>query len=114
MNPSHWLISKGYPAANRGQIYLHGGMQLWDCAAGTLILDEAGGYASTLDGMSVTKVQLGRRSVVASPDRILFKEWLNYSNDVLIAKSVIGTDINGSIIYQPYTKQVSNSFFSII
>ncbi len=65
-------------AANRGQIYLHGGMQLWDCAAGTLILDEAGGYASTLDGMSVTKVQLGRRSVVASPDRILFKEWLNY------------------------------------
>ena len=65
-------------SANRGQIYLHGGMQLWDCAAGCLILKEAGGYSSTLTGESVTSVLLGRRSVVASPDKVLFDEWLNY------------------------------------
>jgi myo-inositol-1(or 4)-monophosphatase len=65
-------------AANRGQIYLHGGMQLWDCAAGSLILNEAGGYSSTLEGTSVTEMLLGRRSVVASPDQALFKGWLNY------------------------------------
>lgn len=71
------VLEWAWMSANRGQIYLHGGMQLWDCAAGSLILEEAGGYSCTLEGFSVTKVLLGSRSVVASPDEILFKEWLH-------------------------------------
>ncbi|MDD5394811.1 MAG: inositol monophosphatase [Thiothrix sp.] len=65
-------------AANRGQLYLHGGMKLWDLAAGTLILAEAGGYASTLRGESVFRASMEPRSVVISPDRELFAAWFRY------------------------------------
>jgi myo-inositol-1(or 4)-monophosphatase len=65
-------------AANRGQLYLHGGMKLWDLAAGTLILAEAGGYASTLQGESVFRASMEPRSVVISPDRELFDAWFHY------------------------------------
>lgn len=72
------VLEWAWMSANRGQLYLHGGMQLWDCAAGTLILNEAGGYSSTLEGYPVESIKLGRRSVVASPDKVLFEAWLAY------------------------------------
>ena len=43
----------GLLAANRFQLYLHGGQKLWDYAAGNLILREAGGSAVTLDGSPI-------------------------------------------------------------
>ena len=65
-------------AANRGQLYLHGGMKLWDLAVGTLLLSEAGGHACTLDGEEVFRPAMRPRSVVASPDKILFEQWYAY------------------------------------
>lgn len=65
-------------AANRGHVYLHGGMKLWDLAAGTLILAEAGGYSSGLDGEPVSLTKLANNPVVASPDQELFKQWLTF------------------------------------
>lgn len=72
------VLEWAWMAANRGHLYLHGGMKLWDLAAGTLILSEAGGYASTLQGESVFRPAMAVRSVVISPDARLFAEWLAY------------------------------------
>jgi myo-inositol-1(or 4)-monophosphatase len=72
------VLEWAWMAANRGHIYLHGGMKLWDLAAGTLLLSEAGGYASTLDGESVFRASMTPRSVVISPDQTLYSEWMDY------------------------------------
>lgn len=72
------VLEWAWMAANRGHMYLHGGMKLWDLAAGTLILEEAGGYASTLEGEKVFKASMKPRSVVISPDEQLFEEWKHY------------------------------------
>ena len=65
-------------AANRGQLYLHGGMKLWDLAAGTLLLAEAGGYSATLTGEAVFQPAMEPRSVVISPDKALFEQWVAF------------------------------------
>lgn len=65
-------------AAGRLQLYLHGGMKLWDYAAGQLILAEAGGAACTLAGEAVPARVLTPRSVVASPDAGLLAAWCAY------------------------------------
>ncbi|MGW8247183.1 MAG: inositol monophosphatase family protein [Acidiferrobacterales bacterium] len=62
-------------AADRFHVYVHGGQKLWDYAAGSLILSEAGGHAQTLDGEAVPIGKFGSRSVVAALDEELFKEW---------------------------------------
>lgn len=72
------VLEWAWMAANRGHAYLHGGMKLWDLAAGTLILSEAGGYACTLEGESVFRASMTPRSVVISPDEALFSEWMDY------------------------------------
>ena len=72
------VLEWAWMAANRGHMYLHGGMKLWDLAAGTLILEEAGGYASTLQGEKVFEASMQPRSVVISPDQQLFEEWKHY------------------------------------
>ncbi|HIO92102.1 MAG TPA: inositol monophosphatase [Leucothrix mucor] len=74
------VLEWAWMAANRGHAYLHGGMKLWDLAAGTLILSEAGGYACTLDGEDVFRASMTPRSVVISPDEQLFKQWVEYLN----------------------------------
>jgi myo-inositol-1(or 4)-monophosphatase len=38
-----------YVAAGRFDVYLHGGQKLWDYAAGSLILEESGGFMCTLE-----------------------------------------------------------------
>ena len=68
-------------AASRGHVYLHGGMKLWDLAAGSLILAEAGGYACTLTGEPVFKATMTPRSVIISPDKALFLQWNDYLNN---------------------------------
>jgi len=75
------VLEWAWMAANRGHLYLHGGMKLWDLAAGTLILKEAGGYACTLDGETVFRPEMKPRSVVISPDRVLFEAWKAYLLD---------------------------------
>jgi myo-inositol-1(or 4)-monophosphatase len=65
-------------AAGRGQVYLHGGQKLWDFAAGSLLLDEAGGASRTLAGEPVFVPRLVARSVVASPDPELAAHWLGW------------------------------------
>ncbi|WP_020560391.1 inositol monophosphatase family protein [Thiofilum flexile] len=62
-------------AAGRGQIYLHGGMKLWDLAAGTLLLKEAGGIARALDGNPVSTIKVESQSVIAASDPTLFATW---------------------------------------
>lgn len=65
-------------AAGRGQLYLHGRQNLWDYAAGSLILAEAGGRAETLWGEPVLQVGLQPRSVVATLDPALFAPWRDW------------------------------------
>ncbi len=50
-------------------------MKLWDLAAGTLILSEAGGHACTLEAEEVFRPSMKPRSVLISPDKKLFEQW---------------------------------------
>ena len=72
------VLEWAWMASNRGHVYLHGGMKLWDLAAGTIILSEAGGYSSTMEGLPVFKASMQPRSVVISPDKAIFKHWREY------------------------------------
>lgn len=65
-------------ADRRFHIYLHGGQRLWDYAAGSLILAEAGGFAVTLQGEAVFALDLAPRSVVAARDAALLNVWLRW------------------------------------
>ncbi len=62
-------------ADGRLHLYLHGGQKLWDFSAGSLILAEANGVATTLEGESVFALGLEPRSVVGAVDRDLFAAW---------------------------------------
>ena len=76
------VLEWAWVAASRGQLYLHGGMKLWDCAAGSLILEEAGGYSCTLEGLPVCDIKGERYSVVASPSKVLFDKWFAYLEEI--------------------------------
>jgi len=65
-------------AAGRCHLYLHGRQKLWDYAAGSLILLEAGGSAVTLDGGPVFSPTLQPRSAAAALDPTLFKQWTQW------------------------------------
>ncbi|WP_319380017.1 inositol monophosphatase [Thiomicrorhabdus sp.] len=65
-------------AAGRGQIYLHGAQNIWDYAAGYLILHEAGGVSATLDREQVLVAQVIKRSAVAATTPELFNQWQQY------------------------------------
>ena len=65
-------------AAGRFQLYLHGGQKLWDYAAGSLILAEAGGHAITLQNDPVYTGTNAPRSVVAAGTPQLFAEWRDW------------------------------------
>jgi myo-inositol-1(or 4)-monophosphatase len=65
-------------AAGRGQVYLHGKQKLWDYAAGWLILDEAGGVSSTLEGDPGFHAMLEPRSAVASANKHLYQQWFDW------------------------------------
>jgi myo-inositol-1(or 4)-monophosphatase len=72
------VLEWAWMAANRGHLYLHGGMKLWDLAAGTLILQEAGGHACTLEGEDVFRPAMEPRSVLISPDENLYVAWKEF------------------------------------
>jgi len=62
-------------ADGRFQLYVHGGQKLWDYAGGNLILEEAGGVATTLEGEKIFTYGLAPRSVVAAPTQVLYSLW---------------------------------------
>lgn len=64
-----------YVAAARLDVYLHGGQMLWDYAAGKLIVAEAGGQFTTLDGGAVEGGPALKRSVVAAASPSLYEQW---------------------------------------
>ena len=68
-------------AAGRGQVYLHGKQKLWDYAAGWLILDEAGGFSSTLDGQRSFRSTLEPRSAIAASNEDLYQQWFHWISD---------------------------------
>jgi myo-inositol-1(or 4)-monophosphatase len=65
-------------AIGRSHIYLHGKQNLWDYAAGHLILSEAGGQSCTLDGEVVFNNSLTPRSAVSALDAKLFEAWVEW------------------------------------
>jgi myo-inositol-1(or 4)-monophosphatase len=64
-----------YVAAGRFDVYLHGGQKLWDYAAGSLILQEAGGLMCTLHNDDFWSDTLWQRSAIAARDATLFDAW---------------------------------------
>ncbi|MGD8925266.1 MAG: inositol monophosphatase family protein [Thioalkalispiraceae bacterium] len=65
-------------AAARGDVYLHGKQNLWDFAAGSLVLEEAGGVSSTLDGEPVFNGSLEPRSAVIAINQNLYDQWYGF------------------------------------
>lgn len=67
-----------FVAAGRLDTYLHGGQALWDYAAGSLILAEAGGAFGVLDGGPLEPAPLPKRAVVLASTPALYDEWLDW------------------------------------
>lgn len=67
-----------YTAAGRYDLYLHGGQKLWDYAAGSLILLEAGGHACCIECDDFVRGDIWQRSVIAASDKKLFDAWKNW------------------------------------
>jgi myo-inositol-1(or 4)-monophosphatase len=67
-----------YLAAGRFDLYLHGGQKLWDYAAGSLILEEAGGCMCTLDHDDFASGSPWKRSIVATHSAALFVPWRDW------------------------------------
>ena len=79
-------------AAGRFHVYLHGKQKLWDYAAGSLVLAEAGGHSSTLRGDPVFDGGLAPRSALAAADASLFRAWSGHLSDLTergIAESAV-------------------------
>jgi myo-inositol-1(or 4)-monophosphatase len=67
-----------YLAAGRFDLYLHGGLHLWDYAAGLLILLESGGQAACMGQDVFWKEASGKCSAVAAGTPHLFEPWQNW------------------------------------
>ena len=65
-------------ASERVQVYLHGGQKLWDYAAGSLVLAEAGGNGGLFEDYAGTRVEqlvLQPKIAIAATSTTLFEEW---------------------------------------
>lgn len=67
-----------YTAAGRYDAYLHGGQKLWDYAAGSLVLEEAGGQICCLEHDDFTHGNVWQRSVIAALDPDMFNAWKSW------------------------------------
>jgi myo-inositol-1(or 4)-monophosphatase len=67
-----------YVAAGRFDLYLHGGQKLWDYAAGSLILEEAGGHMCGFDQDDFWAEPIWQRSAIAALDPGLFIQWRDW------------------------------------
>jgi len=64
-----------YLAAGRLDAYVHGNQQPWDFAAGSLVLEEAGGRCATFDAEDLWAGAFGPRAVIAALDAGTFTAW---------------------------------------
>jgi myo-inositol-1(or 4)-monophosphatase len=64
-----------YVAAGRFDLYLHASHLPWDCAAGSIILDEAGGRAGTFAVETFWEDPEWARPVIAALDPELYVQW---------------------------------------
>ena len=67
-----------YTAAGRFDMYLHGGQNLWDYAAGSLVLSESGGYSCCIENDDFAQGNIWKRSVIAARDKKLYEEWKSW------------------------------------
>ena len=74
-----------YVAAGRFDVYLHGGQKLWDYAAGSLILEEAGGHYCGLHEDDFWGNDPFRRSVIAALRPELYADWKEWVRSRLTA-----------------------------
>ncbi len=65
-------------AAGRIDVMLHSGQKMWDYAAGALVLEEAGGLASTLERDDFWEAGAWSRSVLAARTPRLLAEWRDW------------------------------------
>jgi myo-inositol-1(or 4)-monophosphatase len=75
-------------ALGRFDVYLHANHMLWDYAAGSLVLAEAGGRMATFEQDDFHAGPPWAKSVVASRDAQLFPEWRDYVRAQLRGASV--------------------------
>ncbi|WP_417067486.1 inositol monophosphatase family protein [Niveibacterium terrae] len=67
-----------FVAAGRLDLHLHGGQMLWDYAVGRLLVEEAGGVASGLDGEALAADPLAKQGVVVGASAALHRQWLEW------------------------------------
>ncbi len=67
-----------FVAAGRLDVYIHGGQALWDYAAGSLILAEAGGCSSLLDGKPLHVEPPAKSTVILAANPGLHAQWLEW------------------------------------
>lgn len=67
-------------AAGRAHLSVHGGQKLWDYAAGSLILQEAGGIATTLEGRPLPYDGLAPSSTLVARSPDLYEAWRTWIN----------------------------------
>ncbi|WP_303787362.1 inositol monophosphatase family protein [Azovibrio restrictus] len=72
------VIEWCYLAAGRVDAVLHGGQRLWDHAAGSLLVREAGGCAATFREDDFDAANPWRRSVIAALNPELFAHWCDW------------------------------------
>ena len=72
-------------AAARIDVLLHSGQKMWDYAAGSLILEEAGGFLSGLTHDDYWQEPLWSRSVIAARTQPLLMEWRTWIREQLRA-----------------------------
>lgn len=65
-------------AMNRAQISFHGGQKLWDYAAGSLLLSEAGGFSSDLLDKNLYQKTMDVRPIIAATSEPLKDKWLKH------------------------------------
>lgn len=70
-----------YVAAGRFDAFVHGGHMFWDYAAGSLILQEAGGAVFAIDGGSFWSQDVFMRSAVASLEACLAEEIIDWMKE---------------------------------
>lgn len=65
-------------AADRYQLYLHGGGKLWDYSAGLLIAHEAGCVSQCVDGSQVFDMSVTPRYAIAATSQKLLGLWTDF------------------------------------
>jgi len=74
-------------AAARIDVLLHSGQKMWDYAAGALILEEAGGFASALARDDFWEGSPWSRSVIAARTEPLLLEWRDWIRKELASEA---------------------------